>query len=371
VLVPVSESETVRNTVAHVVRAVAEGDHADARPAVHFVSPVSWQRRRLDADAHQKAQDLLDRVETWVDEDLGVEGERPIAVTTAVVGAEDLLFSPRDYATVLVDYAREHDLEHIVLDPEYRPGTRAPLLADLDAELDYTVGLTHEQAPVQRQVRRARLRQRAVDLNIFGATFVLSFLFYQVVGGFAGTFDYVTGAISAGIVAAVLSGITFERAIRPRRTLKTGARMLLYVPYLFWEIARANIEVAYIILHPSLPIDPSMAQFSPALPPGLPATTLANSITLTPGTVTVDVRGRDFYIHSLTKSSEEALYDGALERAVRFVFFGRAGARIPPPRQRHRTQSVDSDAETDERGDRSAAGEADDTDTDDGEEGSA
>ena len=346
ILVPVADSGTVRNTVAYVVREAVEGaGDGERAPAVHFVYPVQWQRRNLNEAAADEAEELLERVQTWVDEDLEIEdrADRPLSVTTAIIGADELLFSPRDYADVLRSYAREHDLDHIVLDPEYSPGTRAPLLASLDAEFDRTDDITTEQAPVQRQVQRGPLRRRAVDLNIFVATFVLSFAFYQFVGGFAGRFDYVTGAVSAGIVAAVLSGITFERPIRPARTLRTGLRMLVYVPYLFWEIAKANIAVAYIVLHPSLPIDPGMERFSPALPPGLPATTLANSITLTPGTVTVDIRGREFYIHRLTLSAREDLYDGGLERAVRFVFFGRAGARLPSPRERGEAASVDSD----------------------------
>jgi len=355
ILVPVADSGTIRNTVAHAAREAVESGAGEATPAVHFVYPVQWQRRNLNEAAADEATELLERVQTWVDEDLEIEDqeERPLSVTTEIIGTDRLLFSPRDYADTLLAYAREHGLDHIVLDPEYSPGTRAPLLASLDAELDRAEDITTEQAPVQRQVQRGQLRRRAVDFNIFVATFVLSFAFYQFVGGFAGRFDYVTGAVSAGIVAAVLSGITFERPIRPSRTVWTGLRLLVYLPYLFWEIAKANLAVAYIVLHPSLPIDPGMERFSPALPPGLPATTLANSITLTPGTVTVDIRSRDFHVHSLTRSAREDLYDGELERAVRFVFFGRAGTRLPSPRERGEAESADSDETSGDRAEES------------------
>ncbi len=360
ILVPVGDTVTVRSTVAHAVREAVGGADAEAGAAehdaatdepddasgaggqreLHFVFPVAWQNRDLNAEAAGEAEELLDRVEAWVAEDLALDEdeESPIAVSTAVIGADEYLFSPQDYAETILEYAREHGLEHILLDPEYRPGGRVSLLAPLEAELDLAEGVTYEEAPVERAVRGRRLLGRTADLGATATVFGLSFLFYQVIGGFAGTFDYVTGALSAAIAAAVFSGITFDRGVRPGRALRASARWLLYLPYLFWEIAKANVQVVYVVLHPSMPIDPSMETFSPAVPLGLPVTSLANSITLTPGTVTVDVRDRNFHVHALTQDARDGIYDGDLERAIRFVFFGRDAARIPTPRERGQTQ---------------------------------
>jgi len=373
VLVPVGDSVTMRNTVAYVVReavtdaadpdaddgagaGTATGEGARARerspvdsasdPVVHFVYPASWQAGRPSEDARERADDLLERVRAWVAEDLDVPEDEDISVsvTTTVIGDDEYLFSPRDYADVLLEYAREHDLDHVVLDPEYKPGSRAPLLSPLATELDLAEDITYEEAPVERAVRGRRLLGRSVDLGTFLTVFGLSFLFYQVLGGFAGTFDFVTGAVSAGIVAVVLSGITFDREVRFGRAARTVGRWVVYVPYLFWEVAKANIGVAYVVLHPSMPIDPSMERFRPAVPLGLPVTSLANSITLTPGTVTVDIRQRDFYVHALTQSSRDGLYGGGLERAIRFVFFGRDAARIPSPEERGQREDGDATA---------------------------
>lgn len=354
-LVPVGDSVTVRNTVAYAVREAADSQADGAqRPAVHFVFPVSWQRRDLSTGGTGEARELLDRVDTWVSEDLGREnGELPVEVTTAVVGDDEYLFSPRDYADVILQYARTHDLEHVVLDPEFKPGANAPLITPLTAELDLAGDVTYEEAPVERPVRGRRLLGRGIDVRAFAAVFALTFGFYQLLGGFAGTFDYVTGAISAALVAAVLSGITFDQSIRPGRAAGTAVRWIVYVPYLIWEITKANLQVAYIVLHPSLPIDPSVERFRPAVPVGLPVTTLANSITLTPGTVTVDVRGREFHVHALTRSARDGLYDGALERAVRFAFFGRDAARIPSPRERRKQEQPQDREDTEPDGERS------------------
>lgn len=337
VLVPVGESVTLRNTVEYVVEeATAAAQGTGEIPALHFVFPASWQRTDPIADIGEEAEDLLERVETWVREDTDFkEGEElPVTVTTAVIGTDEYLFSPRDYAESVLQYAREHDIGHIVLDPEFKPGAQAPLLTPLSTELSLADDVTYEEVPVERPVEGRGLLAQNVDLRSFGAVFGVSYLFYVVLGGFAGTFDYVTGAISAGIVAAVLSGVAFDQTIRPVRSGRRLVRWIIYVPYLLWEIAKANIEVAAIVLSPSLPIDPSMETFQPAVPGSLPVTTLANSITLTPGTITVDVRDNDFFVHTLTGSARDALFDGALERGVRFVFFGRDSARISSPRER-------------------------------------
>ncbi len=360
VLVPVGESITLRNTVGYVVHEAMETAAPDDQPTLHFVFPASWQRQDPTEDIGEETRELLERVETWVREDADIKEEEPLPfeLTTEIVGADEYLFSPRDYAEVLLEYAREHSLDHIVLDPEFKPGARASLLTPLSAELTLADDITYEEAPVERSIRGRGLLGRTIDLRTFATVFGISYLFYVVLGGFAGTFDYVTGAVSAGIVAVVLSGITFERPIEPVRAVRTLLRWAVYVPYLLWEITKANVEVAIIVLRPSMPIDPSMVRIQPAVPGSLPVTTLANSITLTPGTITVDVRGNDFYVHSLTGSAREALFDGGLERAVRFVFFGRRGARIASPRERGQEPGT-YESETDEGTTESAASETD------------
>ena len=345
ILVPVGDSVTLRNTVAYVVRELTE---APEDGSVHFVFPTHWQTRRLDEEEAEAAEELIDRIRTWVREDLDLEAdeELPLSVTTALIAEDEYLFSYRDYADSIVEYAREHDLDRIVFDPEYNPGGQEPLLSPIEAELDRVDDITYEVAPVERAVRGRQLLTGGINVGTFLGTFVLSFFFYQFLGGFSGTFDYATGAVSAGIVAAILSGITFSGEFRPLRALGTIGRLLVYLPVLLWEVAKANIQVAYIVLHPSLPIDPSVERIRPAVPIGLPVTLLANSITLTPGTVTIDIRDREFYIHTFSQSSRDGLYDGDLERWTRFVFFGRGGFRIASLRERGQADEPADDQES-------------------------
>jgi len=77
---------------------------------------------------------------------------------------------------------------------------------------------------------------------------------------------------------------------------------ILYLFYLAYSILLANIDVAYRVIHPKMPIDPRVIKFKTKLTSDIGKTALANSITLTPGTITVDVRGDTFYVHALSSS---------------------------------------------------------------------
>lgn len=332
-LVPISESPTLRNTVAYAVgEARSRAEEAGTSAAVHFVYPLS-QRLTVEGGTAEteSARVLLDRVAVWAQEDLG-EAADAVAVETATIGAQEYLFSPGDYADVIVRYARREDLDVAVFDPEFNPFGTTPLLPPLEAEVR-RAGLDVVKAPVRRERRSPLLVRRATAAQFLGL-FTVSFLFYLLLAGSLSAYDLVTGVISAAVVAVALWGVSLTTPIRPATAGVEILRLLLYVPYLLWEIAEANVQLAYVTLHPDLPIDPQVVEFDAAVWSALPVTTLANSITLTPGTLTVDVARRHFTVHTLTRRAREDLMDGTLERAVRFVFYGRSAARIPSPRER-------------------------------------
>lgn len=330
VVVPVSDSATLRNTVAHVVRTTHDAATEGDLPAViHFVYPLS--SRRLSAPESELGEELLDRAAAWATEDLG-ENLEDTTIETAIIGAEEYLFTPRDYATVISEYAIERNLESVVLDPRYNPVGTSPLLPSLEAELR-RARIDVEEAPVGRERVGPRLVRRAT-VEQLAELFVVSFVFYLVLAGSLDGFELATGAVTAGIVSIALWHVSFSGAVHPVASTQKLLRLLVFVPYLLWEITKANIEVAYVVLHPNLPIDPSVVEFDAAVWSPVSVTTLANSITLTPGTLTIDVTRWHFTVHSLTQNSRESLLDGGLERAVRFVFYGRSAARIPSPAER-------------------------------------
>ena len=381
-LVPVTESTTLRQTVEYAVDAALD----EGKGYVRFVYVYPGEVRErvagsqpdpgshsdpgvTDGESPEPAAKapgsaLLDRVTVWAGEDAGGR-EDELTVETATVGTDEYLFSPEDVARALVEDARRHDTGRLILDPEYDPGIGIPLLQPLEDELARYGAVGVEEAPVQRQARRGPLLARTSALQI-GALFGISFVFYQVLAGQFVLLDIVTGTISATVVALSISRIAFTRD-PSIETAKRTVRMAIYAPYLLWEILKANVQVAAIILHPRMPIDPRMTRIRPALWGALPVATLANSITLTPGTLTVRVRGRSLTVHTLIPPAREDLFDGGLERGVRFVFFGRGSMAIGSPRERgdtdvlqspdeNETDGVPADGGTSASGDPDAAG---------------
>ncbi|MCL0095144.1 Na+/H+ antiporter subunit E [Dehalococcoidia bacterium] len=101
--------------------------------------------------------------------------------------------------------------------------------------------------------------------------------------------------------------------------------LIRFIPYLGWlvfQIIIANINVARLVLDPRLPLRPGIIKLNSRLKSDVAQTTLANSITLTPGTMTVDVVGGDFYIHCLAIEDEEKILDieREFERQVERLF---------------------------------------------------
>ena len=96
-------------------------------------------------------------------------------------------------------------------------------------------------------------------------------------------------------------------------------RLLLYLPWLTWALFRANIDVALRILRPGPPITPRMLRVRPGQRTSVGRAIYANSITLTPGTLTCDADGDGFTVHALTREAAEELESGAMDRRVRLV----------------------------------------------------
>lgn len=89
-----------------------------------------------------------------------------------------------------------------------------------------------------------------------------------------------------------------------------------YWLWLLVEIVKANIDVARCILDPKLPIDPRLFELAPTQTSDLGRVIFANSITLTPGTISVDVAPDRILVHALTGEGEAALREGIMDAKV-------------------------------------------------------
>ena len=101
--------------------------------------------------------------------------------------------------------------------------------------------------------------------------------------------------------------------------LQLGGRFWLSLPWLMKEIFVANVAVAKVILHPKLPISPITVIFHGSQKTDIGRFIYANSITLTPGTITTGVEGQDFEIHALTYADVDGREEDEMDRRVTWV----------------------------------------------------
>ena len=101
-------------------------------------------------------------------------------------------------------------------------------------------------------------------------------------------------------------------------------RVLAYVPWLSWQVTLSSLQIVRVVFDPKLPVRPRIIRFSGDLPHTLARLTLSHSITLTPGTVTLEVEDDEFEVHVLTPVLAEALESGEMQNRVAALFKGGA-----------------------------------------------
>lgn len=112
--------------------------------------------------------------------------------------------------------------------------------------------------------------------------------------------DFSVKEVITGIGVAILMAILFGGFILESKKffqIKRYFWFLVYVLLFLWECLKANIDVAYRVLHPQLSLEPGIVKVKTTLKTDIAKTFLANSITLAPGTLTVDIRDDALYIH--------------------------------------------------------------------------
>ncbi|MBI1371874.1 MAG: cation transporter [Phycisphaera sp.] len=98
-----------------------------------------------------------------------------------------------------------------------------------------------------------------------------------------------------------------------------AVRPLRYAPWLFWQIILANIDVAKRILNPKLPISPTIKEVYASQVTELGEVIYANSITLTPGTISIRIQNSKILVHAIAKEGIEDLKGGEMDRRCCWV----------------------------------------------------
>ena len=140
------------------------------------------------------------------------------------------------------------------------------------------------------------------------------FAFWLALSGHYTPMLVVAGAASAALCTLAAARMRVADAEGHPIELFWGA--VTYFPWLAREIARSAWAVTKLILHPRLPISPTMTVVRASQRTSVGVATYGNSITLTPGTITVGVSGNELTVHALTREGALDLEGGGMDRRV-------------------------------------------------------
>jgi multicomponent Na+:H+ antiporter subunit E len=132
--------------------------------------------------------------------------------------------------------------------------------------------------------------------------FVTLLLFWVLLNGSTAADVLVVGCVAAFLIAVMFQNglaVVSELQVNPKALITT----ILYVPYFLKELVKSNINLARIVLSPALPLKPGIVKVRTRLKSRMGRLLLTSSITLTPGTLTVDLIGEWIYVHWVTVES--------------------------------------------------------------------
>lgn len=141
------------------------------------------------------------------------------------------------------------------------------------------------------------------------------FVFWLLLSGYFTAF-----LVSAGFASALVI-VMFARRMdvidREGHPVHLSFRAFFgYWPWLFKEIIKSGWDVSRIILQPRLPISPTLVRFRPSQKTAVGLVIHANSITLTPGTISIEVAPNEFLVHALTRQGAQGTVSGDMDRRV-------------------------------------------------------
>jgi multicomponent Na+:H+ antiporter subunit E len=147
-------------------------------------------------------------------------------------------------------------------------------------------------------------QMKSGNLSRYAYAAIALFLLWLVLTSTIFWQELLTGLVFSLIIAAVAYGSFNEKGmgnLSPRRIVYAMG----YAPFFLWEVIKANFDVAYRVLHPDMPINPGIVEIRTTMKSDIGKLGLANSITLTPGTITMDVDGDRMFIHWINVETDD------------------------------------------------------------------
>jgi multicomponent Na+:H+ antiporter subunit E len=212
-----------------------------------------------------------------------------------------LLIEATDNAFKILEDSRKHAIG--ILD------TTVELMAE---ETRFFQEKTYEALFTGAQRRKTRFQ------NFVGTAFIL-FAFWTLLSGKFDAFHLALGVICSTVAAYLFHDLLFVN-VRVGDMRTVAWRFITYIPWLLYQIFMANLHVASLVVRRRMPIEPKVLTFKTKLETDVSRVTLANSITLTPGTITMDIQEGVFYVHALSKKVADELNAGEMEDRIAHIF---------------------------------------------------
>ncbi len=150
--------------------------------------------------------------------------------------------------------------------------------------------------------------------------FSVLYLHWIIWSGKFDAFHLSLGIISSAFVTFMSHGLFIERKKVSTKIIAESIRFIKYVPWLLYQIILSNIHVASLVLSPKMPIEPKIIKYKTKLKSDIALVTFANSITLTPGTITADIIDGEYIVHTLSRKVADDLMSGEMEDKVADIF---------------------------------------------------
>ena len=128
--------------------------------------------------------------------------------------------------------------------------------------------------------------------------------------------------VGCGVASVILTVFLARRlGVMDEETVpfELAARLLLYIPWLVWEVLKANLQTAHLILHPMMPVRPHLIRLPADQRTALGRVIYANTITITPGTISLDLHDGVILVHCLDDAMASQESSGATARMIRWL----------------------------------------------------
>ena len=217
-----------------------------------------------------------------------------------------------------------------------------------DREIDIRERLAHFGAPfpplgadfveaaMQNRDTKPFPARPAYQIFVFGLLFVT----WMILSGLFDPFHLTLGVISCGLVTIISADLLFEHRDTPILfRFRQAGRLIAYLFWLLWQVVLANYHILKLALGSKERVQPQFVRYKTSLESDFEKYLLANSITLTPGTVTTKIMGDTFYIHAIDDVSAAGL-EGEMERRIAHIFSSAPKNSTSGPILKHDLRSI-------------------------------